>query len=136
VSELRHYLGFSRKEIIARTHAVKANKTHYPVHTGTLGVNPVVMEAQILADLIEKFRLYWFLTERRVRHMHLLQSCRPDMADNGHREKVPESAANIILSGQMFKLINGCDEFMKILTHGGSLEEDRPTYSHSTNYQR
>jgi len=25
-------LGFSRKEIIARTHAVEADKTHYPVH--------------------------------------------------------------------------------------------------------
>jgi len=55
-------LGFSRKEIIARTHAVEANKTHYPVHIGTLGVNRVAMEAQILADLIEKFRLFWFLT--------------------------------------------------------------------------
>ena len=53
-------LGFSRKEIIARTHAVEADKTH--VHIGTLGVNRVVMGAQILADLIEEFRLLWFLT--------------------------------------------------------------------------
>jgi hypothetical protein len=29
---------------------------------GTLGVNRVVMEAQIPADLIEKFRLFWCLT--------------------------------------------------------------------------
>jgi hypothetical protein len=55
-------LWFSRKEIIARTHVVEADKTHYPVHIGTLGVNRVVMEAQIIADLIEKFRLFWFLT--------------------------------------------------------------------------
>jgi hypothetical protein len=58
----RYYLGVNRKEIIARTHATEADKTHYPVHTGTLGVNRVVMEAQILAELIEKFRLFWFLT--------------------------------------------------------------------------
>ena len=55
-------LGFSRKEIIARTHAVEADKTHYPVQIGTLGVNRIVMEAQILADLIEKLRLFSFLT--------------------------------------------------------------------------
>jgi len=55
-------LGFSRKELIARTHAVESDKTHYPVHIGTFGVNRVVMEAQVLADLIEKFRLFWFLT--------------------------------------------------------------------------
>lgn len=50
--------GFSRKEIVARTHAMETDKTHYPVHIGTLGVNRVVMEAQILADFIEKFRLF------------------------------------------------------------------------------
>jgi len=55
-------LGFRRKEIIARTHAVEADKTHDPVHIGTLGMNRVVMEAQILTDLIEKFRRFWFLT--------------------------------------------------------------------------
>ena len=55
-------LGFSRKEIIARTHTMEADKTHYPVHIGTLGVNRVVMKAQILADLIEKFWLFCFLT--------------------------------------------------------------------------
>jgi hypothetical protein len=65
------------------------------------------MEAQKLAELIEKFRLFWFLTERRVRHIHLLQSYHPDKADNGHRAKVLENAANITLSGQKCKLING-----------------------------
>jgi hypothetical protein len=72
-----------------RTHAVEADEAHYSVLIGTPGVNRVVMEAQILAELIEKFRLFWFLTECRRRHMHLLQSCRPDMTDNGHRAKVP-----------------------------------------------
>ena len=46
-------LGFSRKEIIVRTHAVEADKPHDPANIGTLGVNRVVMKAQILADLIE-----------------------------------------------------------------------------------
>jgi hypothetical protein len=52
-------LGFSRKEIVARTHAVEveADKTHYLVHIRTLGVNRVVMESQVLADFIEKFHL-------------------------------------------------------------------------------
>ena len=45
MSQVDFDLGFSRKEIIARTHAVEADKTHYPVHIGTLGVNRVVMEA-------------------------------------------------------------------------------------------
>lgn len=46
-------LGFGRKKIVARRHTVEADKTHYPVHIGALGMNRVVMEAHILADLIE-----------------------------------------------------------------------------------
>ena len=59
VQKLRNQLGSSFQQrddgsnLIARTHTVEADKTHYPVQIGALGVNRVVMEAQILADLIE-----------------------------------------------------------------------------------
>jgi hypothetical protein len=62
------------------------------------------------ADTGEKFRLFWFLTERRGRHMNFIQSCRPDMTDNGHRAKVPENVTNIILSRKKCKLINGHED--------------------------
>jgi hypothetical protein len=65
------------------------------------------MEAQILADFIEKFRLFYFLIECRVRHMLSFQDWRSDMADNRHRAKLPENPVIISLSGQICKLING-----------------------------
>lgn len=66
-----------------------------------------LFEDLLVADFIEKFRLFSFLTPRRVRHMHSFKSCRPDMAGNGHWAKVPENPTKITWSGQKCKLING-----------------------------
>ena len=66
-------------------------------------MNGVVEETEHFTDFIEEF---WLLTSRRVEHIRA-PSWRLEMADNGHRAKLPENPANIVLSGQNGKLING-----------------------------
>ena len=56
-----------------------------------------------LSDFIEEFGL---LTARRVRHIRS-PSWRPETDNNRYGAKLPENPANIELSGQNSKLING-----------------------------
>ena len=66
-------------------------------------MNGVGVETEHFTDRIEEF---WLLTSRRVRHIRS-PSWRRESADNQDRAKLPENPANIALSGQNGKLING-----------------------------
>ena len=103
VGQERLDLGFGGDEVFAGPHAVETDESYDPLHRGALGVNGVVMETEHVSDVIEEF---WLLTARRVRHIRA-SSWRLEIADNRHRAKLPENPANIALSGQNGKLING-----------------------------
>jgi hypothetical protein len=68
-----------------------------------LSMNQIVVETEHVADFIEEFCL---LTSRDVRHMGFRNSALK-RADNGNGAKLRENPANIGLSGQNGKLING-----------------------------
>ncbi len=61
------------------------------------------MKTKHVTDVIEEF---WLLTSRRVRHIRS-PPWRLEVIDNRHRAKLPKTSANIVLSGQNGKLING-----------------------------
>jgi hypothetical protein len=62
-----------------------------------------VVETERLSDFSEEFGL---LTSGRVRPTRF-PSWHPEMADNRHRAKLPDNQANVALSGQKGKIING-----------------------------
>jgi hypothetical protein len=75
---------------------VETDESYDPLHIGALGVNGVVVQTEHLSHFIEEFGLW---ISRRARHMIPPWWC-PEIADNGHRAKLPESQFNIALSGQ------------------------------------
>jgi hypothetical protein len=66
VREERLDFRLRREESIAGPHAVETALAHDPLQVGSLGMNRVVVQAEHLTDLIEKF---WRLPTGRARHI-------------------------------------------------------------------
>jgi hypothetical protein len=73
IRQKRLNLRLGGKEACARSHVVKPDEPHDPVHIGPLGMNGIVMETEDVADFIEQF---WLLTSCGVRPMRApLKGC-------------------------------------------------------------
>ena len=96
-----------RLEIVARTsmrQALEARREELEEFLrGALGINGIVAETEHRTDFIVRL---WLLISCYIRHIRA-RSRRFEIAENELGAKLPENTADITLSGQNDKLING-----------------------------